>query len=39
MIRLIASALWICAITLVSSYTAASWKSRGTIAAGEPEAL
>ena len=36
MIKVIVSAFWICAITLVSSYTAASWKARGTIApAGE----
>ena len=39
MIKLIVSAVWICAITLVSSYTAASWKSRGTIAATGEDAL
>ena len=39
MIKLIVSAFWICVITLVSSYTAASWKSRGTIAATGEEAL
>lgn len=33
MTKLILSALWICIITLVSSYTAASWKARGTIVA------
>jgi hypothetical protein len=37
--KLILSALWICIITLVSSYTAASWKSRGTIAATGQEQL
>jgi hypothetical protein len=39
MIKLILSAVWICIITLVSSYTAASWKSRGTIAATGDEGL
>ena len=37
MTKLILSAVWICIITLVSSYTAASWKARGTIVpTGEP---
>lgn len=39
MIRLILSTLWICAITLASSYVAASWKATGTIAPGGEEAL
>ena len=33
MIKLILSAVWVCIITLASSYVAASWKARGTIAA------
>ena len=39
MIKLILSAVWICIITLASSYVAASWKSRGTIAATGDEGL
>jgi hypothetical protein len=39
MIKLIVSALWICAITLASSYVAASWKSRGTLAPDGEETL
>lgn len=39
MIKIVVSALWICAITLASSYTAASWKSRGTIAPAGEDAL
>jgi hypothetical protein len=35
MIKLIVSALWICAITLASSYVAASWKASGS-ATSEP---
>ncbi len=31
MTKLIVSALWICAITLVSSYVAASWKASGSV--------
>jgi hypothetical protein len=32
MIKLLISGIWICAITLVSSYTAASWKAREGVA-------
>lgn len=39
MIKLIVSALWICTVTLVSSYTAASWKTHGTIAPTGGESL
>jgi hypothetical protein len=39
MIKVIVSAFWICVITLASSYVAASWKSRGAIAAMPEEAL
>ena len=39
MIKLILSAVWICIITLASSYVAASWKSRGTIASTGDEGL
>jgi hypothetical protein len=39
MIKLIVSAIWICAITLASSYVAASWKTQGTIAPTGEETL
>jgi hypothetical protein len=39
MTKLILSALWICIITLVSSYTAASWKVRGAAASTGEAAL
>ena len=39
MIKLILSTVWICIITLVSSYTAASWTSRGTVAPTGDEGL
>lgn len=39
MIKLILSALWICAITLVSSYVAASWKTNGSVTPGGEAAL
>lgn len=39
MIKLILSAVWICIITLASSYVAASWKARGTVAATGDEGL
>ena len=39
MIKLIVSAIWICAITLVSSYVAASWKAQRTIAPTGEETL
>ncbi len=39
MIRLIVSVVWICLITLVSSYTAASWKAHGTLAPSSQDAL
>jgi len=39
MIRVIVSALWICIITLVSSYVAASWKANASLAPGGEENL
>jgi hypothetical protein len=39
MIKLVLSAVWVCIITLASSYVAASWKARGTIAATGEEGL
>jgi hypothetical protein len=38
-IKLVLSALWICIITLVSSYVAASWKSQASIVVGGEEGL
>lgn len=39
MIKIILSTIWICIITLVSSYTAASWRSKGAIAGSGEETL
>ena len=39
MIKLILSAVWICIITLVSSYTAASWKTWGTLGSSDEDKL